>query len=47
MVAVIDVLLTTVTLVAMVPPTLTVAPGKSISVFVAHDLDFSTAEAGR
>lgn len=24
-------------------PTLTVAPGKSISVFVAHDLDFSTA----
>jgi len=30
-----------------IAPTLTVAPGKSISVFVAHDLDFSTAEAGR
>jgi type IV secretion system protein VirB10 len=28
-------------------PTLTVAPGKSISVFVAHDLDFSAAGAGR
>jgi len=30
-----------------ISPTLTVAPGKSISVFVAHDLDFSGAEAGR
>ncbi|MGN6850705.1 MAG: TrbI/VirB10 family protein [Sphingomicrobium sp.] len=28
-------------------PTLKVAPGKSISVFVAHDLDFSAAGAGR
>jgi type IV secretion system protein VirB10 len=28
-------------------PTLTVAPGKSISVFVAHDLDFSAAGAAR
>jgi type IV secretion system protein VirB10 len=28
-------------------PTLTVAPGKSISVFVAHDLDFSAAGAVR
>jgi type IV secretion system protein VirB10 len=28
-------------------PTLTVPPGKSISIFVAHDLDFSSAEAVR
>jgi type IV secretion system protein VirB10 len=28
-------------------PTLKVAPGKSISVFVAHDLDFSAAETAR
>jgi type IV secretion system protein VirB10 len=28
-------------------PTLKVAPGKSISVFVAHDLDFSTTTAAR
>jgi type IV secretion system protein VirB10 len=28
-------------------PTLKVAPGKSISVFVAHDLDFSTTAAAR
>jgi type IV secretion system protein VirB10 len=28
-------------------PTLKVAPGKSISVFVAHDLDFSAAGAAR
>ncbi len=28
-------------------PTLSVRPGKSISVFVAHDLDFSGAEAAR
>ena len=28
-------------------PTLTVPPGRSISVFVAHDLDFSAAGAGR
>lgn len=32
---------------ADIAPTLTVAPGKSISVFVAHDLDFSSAEAVR
>jgi type IV secretion system protein VirB10 len=30
-----------------ITPTLTVAPGKSISVFVAHDLDFSSAEGVR
>lgn len=30
-----------------IAPTLSVAPGKSISVFVAHDLDFSGAEAVR
>jgi type IV secretory pathway VirB10-like protein len=28
-------------------PTLTVPAGKSISVFVAHDLDFSSAGVGR
>jgi type IV secretory pathway VirB10-like protein len=28
-------------------PTLTVPAGKSISVFVAHDLDFSAAESPR
>ncbi len=28
-------------------PTLTVPPGKSISVFVAHDLDFTAVERGR
>ena len=30
-----------------ISPTLTVRPGKSISVFVAHDLDFSGAESSR